>query len=319
MRSRGTGSCSHGRRCFSMARRQISLRWKVVDSGATTRINAIRSRKNSCSATVATVNMPTRRPRQRSRAARLRSRRRPSTSRRSAVRTGKVSGRTPNQTKYASAACSTSMPSPSRAIAPCARAHCRKGPAAAPYIMSSASAPGRSVPAGSGGTAACRLAAVALINTSKSWPGESSGATDSGTSSRAALAAKRSISVCAFAPVRFATTSVAGRAPSSGSSAPPAAPPAPSSSTRLPRRLTPALPSMSRTRPAPSVLSPSQPSASNEIVLTAPARRARSVSREQAANASPLNGTVTLQPCPPPSANARTVATNWSNGDSMRV
>ena len=67
------------------------------------------------------------------------------------------------------------------------------------------------------------------------------------------------------------------------------------------------------------MLSPNQPSASNAIVLTASARRARSDRRAQAAKASPLNGTVTLQPRAPLSANARTLATNWSSGDSMRV
>ena len=60
---------------------------------------------------------------------------------------------------------------------------------------------------------------------------------------------------------------------------------------------TPALRSMSRTRPAPSVLSPSQPSASKRSMLQAPASaRARRRARRRAANASNLNGIVTLQP-----------------------
>ena len=83
----------------------------------------------------------------------------------------------------------------------------------------------------------------------------------------------------------------AGRACSSGPSAPAAAPPAPISSTRRPASATRALRSMSRTRPMPSVLSASQPSASKRSVFAAPASAARSVHRAARRGASNLNGT----------------------------
>ena len=51
--------------------------------------------------------------------------------------TGAVRGRTPRHRKKDSAACSTSMPSPSATrAAPCARAKTRNGVGALPYIMS---------------------------------------------------------------------------------------------------------------------------------------------------------------------------------------
>ena len=89
---------------------------------------------------------------------------------RSAASTGAVSGRTPRQRKKASAACSTSMPRPSRPRAPCASAQAMKPCAAGPYIMSSASAPGASTALSTGTCAPCRLEAVALITTSKRSP-----------------------------------------------------------------------------------------------------------------------------------------------------
>src|SRR5574343_1226832 len=56
---------------------------------------------------------------------------------RSSASTGAVAGRTPRQTKKASAACSTSIPSPSAPrAAPCSRACRRKGVSPLPYIMS---------------------------------------------------------------------------------------------------------------------------------------------------------------------------------------
>lgn len=48
-----------------------------------------------------------------------------------------VSGRTPRQSRYDSAACSTSIPRPSVAVsAPCSMAHSRNGVGLSPYIMS---------------------------------------------------------------------------------------------------------------------------------------------------------------------------------------
>ena len=105
---------------------------------------------------------------------------------------------------------------------------------------------------------------------------------------------------------------------SSGPSAPAAPPPAPIRRTRAPRRSTPALRSRSRTRPAPSVLSPSQPSASKRSVLQAAATRARGVAVATRSNASNLNGIVTLQPLAPAAANSRTAAVKPSSGQSRR-
>jgi hypothetical protein len=56
---------------------------------------------------------------------------------------------------------------------------------------------------------------------------------------------------------------------------------------------------MSRTSPAPSVLSPMIDSPSNLSVLTAPACVALSLRCVANSNASSLNGTVTLSPRPP--------------------
>src|SRR5574343_598905 len=56
---------------------------------------------------------------------------------RSSASTGAVCGRTARQTKNASAACSTSIPSPSAPrAAPCSRACSRNGVSPLPYIMS---------------------------------------------------------------------------------------------------------------------------------------------------------------------------------------
>ena len=75
----------------------------------------------------------------------------------------------------------------------------------------------------------------------------------------------------------------------------------------------------SRTRPAPSVLSPYQrPSGSCISVFTAPASCARLECSDASANASTLNGTVTLRPRPPLWRKASTVATNPSSGASRR-
>ena len=83
-----------------------------------------------------------------------------------AASTGAVSGRTPRHRAKDSAACSTSMPSPSRAMAPWARAQSRKACAAGPYIMSSARLPGWSTSGPTGMPPPDRLAAVPLMNTS---------------------------------------------------------------------------------------------------------------------------------------------------------
>ncbi len=87
---------------------------------------------------------------------------------------------------------------------------------------------------------------------------------------------------------------------SSGPSMPRAAPPAPSTRMRRSRRSSPRFSIRSRTSPAPSVLSPYQrPSGSSISVFTAPASCARLECSEASANASTLNGTVTLRPRPP--------------------
>ena len=77
-----------------------------------------------------------------------------STMARSSASTCAEGGRTPRQMTKASAACSTSMPRPSRGVAPCSRAQSMKPAAAGPYIMSIASAPGLSTPAATGTVAA---------------------------------------------------------------------------------------------------------------------------------------------------------------------
>ena len=70
----------------------------------------------------------------------------------------------------------------------------------------------------------------------------------------------------------------------------------------------------SATSPAPSVLSPKMPSASNASVLTAPACSARGLRRFASANACSLNGTVTLAPRPPAAMNCATLSAKPSFG-----
>jgi hypothetical protein len=65
----------------------------------------------------------------------------------------------------------------------------------------------------------------------------------------------------------------------------------------------------------PSVLSPKPLSSTS--VLTACATRARSLTLLHSANASCLNGSVTLRPLPPAARNRSTVAANPSSGASM--
>ncbi|SST10734.1 Uncharacterised protein [Acinetobacter baumannii] len=90
--------------------------------------------------------------------------------------------------------------------------------------------------------------------------------------------ANRSARSTAFRAVRLAISNSAGHSPRKGSSTPRTAPPAPSRRTRLPRSSTPAFAVRSRSRPAPSVLSPRRrPSARRIRVFTAPARVARSL------------------------------------------
>ena len=157
-------------------------------------------------------------------------------------------------------------------------------------------------PAGGTGTAApCRLLALALSTTSKACAGVVQAA---GRAARTPCSrGQRGVALPpAPAPCRacgWPPPPRAGRASSSGPSTPAAAPPAPISSTRRPASGTPALRSMSRTRPMPSVLSASQPSASKRSTLAACASAARGVSARPARGASNLNGTVTLQPRPP--------------------
>lgn len=66
------------------------------------------------------------------------------------------------------------------------------------------------------------------------------------------------------------------------------------------------------------MLSAHQPSASKRSTLAASASAARSLRRGAIAQASNLNGTVTLQPRPPASAKARTAAAKPSRGASTR-
>ena len=75
---------------------------------------------------------------------------------------------------------------------------------------------------------------------------------------------------------------------------------------------------MSRTRPAPSVLSPNAAPSSKRSVLTAPAACARALRRVAHANASSLNGSVTFSPRPPSSRNRSTLPLKPSSGASNR-
>ena len=201
-------------------------------------------------------------------------------------------------------------------------AQSRNGCAAGPYIMSSAS-DARRQHAGRppARRRRARLLAVALTTTSKAAPQSArrrAAQRDARRRRQRAHAARPAPAPCGS--VRLATVSSSGRACSSGPSAPAAAPPAPISSTRRPASDTPALRSMSRTRPMPSVLSASQPSASKRSVLAAPASVARSVQRDARRGASNLNGTVTLQPrAAARRAKRRTVRSKPSSGHGRRV
>ena len=131
------------------------------------------------------------------------------------------------------------------------------------------------------------------------------------------MSANSADSCTALSGVRLTTSNCDGFSRSNGSSTPRAAPPAPSTSTRRPWTAQPRFTIMSRTRPMPSVLSPSiSPPAQGVRVLTAPARRARSLSRSAKAKASCLNGTVTLRPAPPSSKNLRAACSNPSRRTS---
>ncbi len=206
------------------------------------------------------------------------------------------------------------MPRPSRTRAPCSAAYCMKTVGSFPYIMSSASVPGANTPSGSGGKSPCRLAEVALTTMSYGPPTWSK--PQPRTTSAPPRAANWDASCSAVATVRLAITSRAGRCSRIGSTTPRAAPPAPSSNIRLPVMATPALLTMSATRPAPSVLSPMMPCSVKCSVLTAPAAWARTVSACASLCASSLNGTVTLAPLPPSAMKACTAAAKPSSGAS---
>src|SRR5476649_2110468 len=139
----------------------------------------------------------------------------------------------------------------------------------APYIMSSASVPHSNTDEGTGGRSASRLAEVALMTMSNTPVMSAYAQAD--TTPAPPSAENCATNASAVATVRLAMTSCAGRCSSIGSTTPRAAPPAPSSSTRLPVMGTPALLTMSATSPAPSVLSPMMPSSLKCSVLTAPA------------------------------------------------
>ena len=165
---------------------------------------------------------------------------------------------------------------------------------------------GAGCPGGRGGRSPARLAAVAL--TTRSNPPAGS------VSSAAALTrpcpANRPASATARDRVRLATTSRWGRSSSRGPITPRAAPPAPSRSTDRPSMPTARFRLRSRTRPTPSVLSPHTAAPSNHSVFTAPARAARSERRPESANASSLNGIVTLSPRPPSAWKRSTASRN---------
>ncbi len=136
-RLRWSDICAYGTHCWRQRTplpwdhcAQASDRWKVVDSGSITAMAAMRATKNSCSASSASSTSMHQRsaPRMPQAPAAMAAR--------SSCSTGADGGRTPRQSRNASAACSTSMPSPSRAVAPWAVAQSRKGCAAGPYIMS---------------------------------------------------------------------------------------------------------------------------------------------------------------------------------------
>ena len=165
---------------------------------------------------------------------------------------------------------------------------------------------------GTGGRSALSEAEVALMTMSKLPWMPAKPQADSTPSP--ASAANCCTSASAVATVRLAITSVAGRCSRIGSTTPRAAPPAPSSSTRLPAIGVCALKTISVTRPAPSVLSPIMPSSLKTRVLTAPAAWARTVSAPASLCASSLKGTVTLAPLPPSAMKARTASAKPSTG-----
>ena len=151
-------------------------------------------------------------------------------------------GRTPRQTKNASAACSTSMPRPSRPRAPCALRPGEEGSAAAPYIRSTASAPGAARAAATGTRGAVRLLAlrvdhdVEAARRSRRAPRACSARRAGAQRAWRSTSARGLVAACGWPP-----RARRGRASSSGPSTPAAAPPAPTSSTRAPAIGTPAL------------------------------------------------------------------------------
>ena len=278
----------------------------MVDCGSTTAISAIRSRKKSCSATNASSSR--RGSGRASGRARRSSRVDPLRAARPAPR--RVGGRTPRQKRKASAACSTSMPSPSRADRAVAARPGEEAGAAGPYIMSSASAPGRSTrgrrPAPRRRRGCWR---VALTTTSK--PGRHRPA-QRRRSTVAVLRRPAAAWRCdqrrrRLVSVRLATTSSAGPASSSGPSTPAAPPPAPISSTSRAaqrRRRRCATMSAHQADAVGVVAGPAVGVEAQRSCRPAPARRA-ACARLASATASNLNGTVTLQPAPPPAREAR--------------
>ena len=131
---------------------------------------------------------------------------------------------------------------------------------------------GKKLAGGTGGRSPARLAEVALMTMSKrpASVAEAAGATARRRGELRRPAHRRWRGCGWRSPVR------AGAAPAAAACTPRAAPPAPSSSTRLPAIGTPALRTMSLTRPAPSVLSPAMPpSRETERVDGAGGARAR--------------------------------------------
>ena len=173
--------------------------------------------------------------------------------------------------------------------------------------MSYASAPGAKIFSGSCGMSPRKPAEVALITTSNFLPPSAAYALAEISQGVAPLE-NRCTSASALFSVRLAITNARGDSPSSGPATPNDAPPAPSSSTFLPRNAQARFTMMSRTRPAPSVLSPMMsstaaappaPSEPKASTLTAPACSARPLLRVANANASCLNGRVIFRPLPP--------------------
>lgn len=229
--------------------------------------------------------------------------------------------RTPRHRAKASAACSTSMPSPSRVAAPWAAAQAKKGWAAGPYIRSITRVSAPITLAATGLAAPARLLAEALMSRPKGVLSVVSCKPQaaSATPMRWASGWWRCTSALALAAVRLATVTLAGRKASKGPSTPALAPPAPISSTRWPAtgQLAPWV--MSAIRPRPSVLSPNKvPLARRARVLQAPASCTRSLVSPARWAACSLKGTVTLQPWPPCAKKARALAAKPSSGASRR-